>query len=145
MTFEEQVSGWFQGDEIATDFAMKIWHASQDWDDLEDEGSCRDHNAMIAWLAFEMPQHPFMQRFGSVMLPILQSMYVDWRTANVLERSGDRDDCNKAYMLRAAFYRVVHMMVCCLFGQEQAVATGPEIWRAYGETAAGLWRELQNG
>lgn len=140
----EMCMAWFKGDEVAADFALKLWFAIQEWDDLEDEGSCTSHNALIAWFTFEMPRHPFMRAYGHHLLPVLELAVLQWRAANVLETSGDRDDCNKAYMLRAAYYGVLHSITSCLFGHEYAAEIGPEIYRGYGETALSLWKEINN-
>lgn len=143
MTFNDKLAEWFRGDSVAVNFALQLWDAIQEWDDLEDEGRCTSHNVLIAWWAFEMPQHPFLRAYPG-LLAVLQLMYLQWRAANVLERSGDRNDCDKAFMLRATYYGVLHSMAACVGGQEYAAQIGPEIYRAYGETADSLWKEMNH-
>lgn len=132
---------WFCGDEDACAFALVLWNAIQEWDDLHDEGKCENHNALLSWLAFGKEYTPYFSANAHVLRPALLMMYLSWRAANVLER-GSRDDVSKAYMLRAAFYQVLHVMAWLAGGDDHAAAVGPEIYRAYGETLDGLIEEM---
>ena len=134
----------FKGDTGAVDFANVLWSAIQEWDDLHDEGKCQNHNALLSWLAFGKEYTPFFAAHSHIMRPALLQMYLGWQTANTLER-GSRDDVNKAYMLRAGYYQVLHMMAWIIGGDLWAAEVGPEIYRLYDETADGLWAEMNEG
>lgn len=143
-TMNGRFQRWFNGDEDAVHFALSVWQATQEWDDLEDEGRCEDHNRLLSWLAFGKEYTPFFARNAHLLRPALLQLYLRWRVANVLER-GDRDDVNKAYMLRAGYYDVLHMIAWICGGDDHAARVGPEIYRSYGETAEGLWKEFNDG
>ena len=134
---------WFQGNPAAVDFALQWWTVCQEWDDLIDEGQCSDANALLQWLAFDVHRHPFMQAAGPLMAPVLDAAVSGWVAANELDH-GDRDDVNKSYVLRAwPIYGVWLHMARLIGGTKWAADVGPEIWRSYGETAEGLWREMR--
>lgn len=132
---------WFKDDEDAVHFALSMWQAAQEWDDIEDEGRCENHNALLAWLAFGKEYHPFFVQHSHILRPSLLQMYLNWRAANVLDH-GDRNDVAKAYMLRAGIYSVWHMMAWIIGGNDWAEEVGPEIYRSYGETPQDIWSEM---
>lgn len=134
---------WFRGDEAACHFAAQLWTALQEWDDLEDEGRCANHNALLSWLAFGKEYNPYFAANAHFLRPAMLLIYLQWRAANVLDR-GDRSDVAKAYMLRAAFYSVLHLMAWIAGGDDWAAQVGPEIYRAYGETPESLWTEFNH-
>jgi hypothetical protein len=143
-TLNARLARWFQGHEAAQDFALQWWTVCQEWDDLEDEGRCDDMNALLQWLAFDCHRHPWMQTAGPLMMPVLDAAVQSWRVANVLDR-GDRDDVSKSYVLRAwPIYGVWLHMARLIGGSKWAADVGPEVWRTYGETAEGLWKEMQD-
>lgn len=137
----ELFSKWFKDDEAAIMFARVLWTAMQEWDDLHDDGKCENHNSLLSWLAFGKEYTPYFAANSHILRPALLIMYLSWRAANTLER-GSRDDCDKAFMLRAAFYQVLHVMAWIAGGDDWAAEVGPEIYRSYGETAQGLWEEM---
>ncbi|AUQ74758.1 hypothetical protein [Phaeobacter piscinae] len=141
MTLEDHFARWFKGDTAAVDFAEHLWHATQEWDDLEDEGKCANHNALLSWLAFGKEYTPFFADHAHILRPAMLNMYLQWRAANVLER-GDRNDVAKAYMLRAAIYGVFHNIAWIVGGDDWAAQVGPEIYRMYAETPEELWKEM---
>jgi len=145
MNFEDLLSKWFKGNADAVSFALQIWEAAQIWDDMKDgakQGS-DDVEDLLAWLAFGKEYSPFFAKYQPILRPALLGMYLKWSAANVLE-VGDEDDINKAYMLRAGFYDVLHLMVWLVGGNDWARRVGPEIYRAYGETLNELKREFDN-
>lgn len=133
MNLEDAMRDWFLGDEDAVRFAASLWDAAQQWDDIEDEGRCANPNGLLAWLAFGKEADPFFMRAAHTLRPVMLTMFLDWQTANVLERSGADDDVAKAWMLRAGIYRVWHAMAWALGGYDHAARVGPAIWRLYGE------------
>lgn len=132
---------WFRDDADAIAFANTLWAAIQEWDDLHDEGKCDNHNALLSWLAFGKEYTPYFAANAHILRPAMLMMYLSWRAANVLER-GNESDVVKAYMLRAAFYQVLHVMAWIAGGDDHAAEVGPEIYREYGETPKQLWSEF---
>lgn len=139
--FQTQFDRWFCGDQDAATFAESIWQVAQDWDDLVDEG--KQSNDFISWLAFAKEYTPFFKQHADILRPVLLSMYLQWEAANVMER-GDRNDVDKALMLRAGLYSVFHIIAWICGGNAWAVKVGPEIYRFYGETSQSLWEEMNN-
>lgn len=138
---DDVLSKWFKGDQYAVEFAKMLWTAAQEWDDLEDEGKCKDANGLVSWFAFGKEYHPFFKANSEIMRPCMLQMYLQWRAANTLDR-GTRTDVEKSYMLRAGLYSVWHVMAWITGGEEWAVEIGPEIYRSYGETVDQLWSEF---
>lgn len=139
-TMNDRLDRWVQGDGEALRFALTLFEACQQWDDIEDEGHCENHNALIAWLSFGKEYDPYFARNAHLLRPAMLQMYLQWRAANVLDRGG-RDDVAKSYMLRAGIYAVWHLMAWIAGGDEWAAEVGPEIYRSYGETPEDIWRE----
>lgn len=139
----DQMLRWFCGDEDAVEFGLRLWTAAQEWDDLHDEGQCANSNALLSWLAFGKEATPFFMRHAHVLRPAMLTMYLQWRAANVLER-GSRADVDKAFMLRAGIYTVFVTIAWLVGGDDWAAEIGPEIYRTYGETPDGLWKEMQD-
>ena len=137
----DQFAVWFKGDEHAQNFAVALWEACQEWDDLEDEGVCRSMNTLLSWLAFGKEYHPFFATHSHILRPVMLQMYLGWRAANVLDK-GDRSDVAKSYMLRAGLYSVWHVMAWIIGGDDWATEIGPDIYRSYGETPDELWSEM---
>ena len=143
MMLEDKFREWFKSHPGAVDFALQLWTATQEWDDLHDEGRCSDANQLLSWLAFGKEYHPYFAANAHILRPALLSMYLQWRAANVLER-GVRADVDKAYMLRAGLYGVFHMIAWVQGGDDWAAEIGPDIYRTYDETPDGLWEEMQD-
>jgi hypothetical protein len=143
LTLNDKFLEWFKGDHSAVQFAEMLWTAAQEWDDLQDEGKCENHNSLLSWLAFGKEYHPFFNDNSRIMRPAMLSMYLQWTAANELER-GDENDINKAYMLRAGLYGVFHQIAWICGGDEWAVSKGPEIYRHYGETLEELKVEFKH-
>lgn len=142
MTGADLMREWFLGDEAAVDFALAWWDACQEWDDLEDEGRAAQGHAFVAWLAFGKERDPFFAAHAGQLRPVLESVYLQWTAANVLERSPVPDDQAKAWVLRAGFYGLLHMIANVVGGHDHAVSVGPAIWRSYGESLHDFRREM---
>lgn len=141
---KEQFTRWFCGDGGAVHFAEVLWDACQKWDDAWDgDGNRVAIDNLLAWVAFGKEYHPFFLRNSALLRPALLQMWLSWQAANGLEatRQSD-DDIAKAYMLRAGFYQVLHVMAWITGGTDHARVVGPEIFRAYGETLSDLRREF---
>jgi hypothetical protein len=142
-TLNDAFARWFRGDESAVQFALLLWDACQEWDDLYDDGKCRNPNALLSWLAFGKEYNPYFSAHSHILRPAMLTMYLQWTAANGLEL-GDKNDAVKAYMLRAGVYGVWHLMAWIAGGDDWAALCGPEIYRTYGETPESLWQELNH-
>ncbi len=141
-TFVEMLIRWLKGREDAVNFARQLWDAAQVWDDIQDEGDLSKSNNLFSWLAFSKEYDVFFAPNAHWLRPALMQMYLSWQAANVMELNGG-DDTAKAYMLRAGYYQVVHLMVYMIAGDDWAAECGPEIYRAYDETLSGFQKEMQ--
>ena len=141
-TLNKRLRRWFHGDEQACNFAEVLWTALQEWDDLEDEGKCKDHNGLISWLSFGKEYHPFFATHAHLLRPAFLQIYLKWTAANVLDH-GTKEDVEKSYMLRAEYYGFLHLMAWICGGDEWAREVGPEIYRSYGETVDDLLTEFK--
>lgn len=141
-TLNSRMAHWFRGDELAVDFALQSWDAAQLWDDLIDEGQAHsDTQALLAWLAFGKEDHPFFKAHAATLRPVMESVYLQWTAANVLELGGE-EDVTLAWVLRAGIYGLWHVMARICGGEAWAREIGPTIWRTYGETLAGYRKEM---
>lgn len=89
-------------------YALCLWEACQEWDDLEDEGKA-NHNALLSWLAFGRDEDRFYRAHSHLLRPAALLVYLQWTAANVLDH-GDKNDVAKSYMLRAAIYSNFHLI-----------------------------------
>ena len=134
---KQKLHEWFLGDDDAVDYALQMWKAWQDWDDLVDNGKIEDPSALLNFFAHDLDLHPFYARWRHILQPIMRDCYQSWAIANELEAPGDElideADREKAYMLRAAPYRLFVQIATCCGGTAHGIAVGPDIWRTYGE------------
>lgn len=145
VTMKELMLQWFCGNTAAVHFAEAVWDAAQKWDDMWDsEKPDRVANDdMLVWMAFSIDYHPFFMQHAAILRPVLLQMWLSWQGANALEATRQtEDDIAKAYMLRAGYYQMLHMMAWLIGGTAHARAMGPHIYRAYGETLADLRAEF---
>lgn len=139
---KEHLTKWFRGNQDAVMYALCLWEACQEWDDLEDEGKA-NHNALLSWLAFGRDENGFYRAHSHLLRPAALMVYLQWTAANVLDH-GDKNDVAKSYMLRAAIYSNFHLIAWICGGDDWARQVGPEIYRLYGETPEGLWKEMND-
>lgn len=137
------IEKWCKGDEHAVSFILTLWEAAQVWDDIHDEGNTAKANDLFSWLAFGKEYHPFFAAHAQILRPAMLSMFLQWKAANALEAGGPRD-IEKAYMLRAGFYGVIHLVTWLIAGDAWADECGLEIYQSYGETLEGLKEEIEN-
>ena len=135
------VSQWFLGNREAVAFAAAIWDVMQKWDDVIDEGETASANDVFSFLLIRMDLDPFFSRHSVVLRPVLFDMYLSWRDATEMEKSGDPADLEKAFMLRAGIYRLYALMAWLIGGEAHSRKVGPEIHRTYGERLADYIKE----
>lgn len=124
---------WFKGNELAVRACMDLLEVAHLWDDIEDKDKDILSAAPMRKAIIDLPSNPFWAAHQSTLLPILQSVFLQWKAANFLEKSDMQDDKNKAYMLRASLYQVFHMVAAICGGIDWAEQIGHEVYRLYGE------------
>lgn len=104
---KENLSNFLQ-DDNATAFCMTLFDISQGFDDIYDEGqlSKKDTLKLISKTLIELPNNPFFCAYKHKLQPLLESYFLQWKSANAIESS--RGDLHKAYMLRAFIYQIFH-------------------------------------
>jgi len=132
------------GDKDAVSMCMQLWDVIQVWDDLTDGDpvSKEDIHAAFITSLIELPKNPFYAAFANELRPLLMSSILQWRVANEFEKGAEDNDLNKAYMLRANFYNVVHYCAYIIYGADGAENVGPSILRLYGETLSEFKEEI---
>lgn len=133
-TFAKAFMVWFKGNELAVRACLDLVEIAHLWDDLVDaDQPFSDPDAVMRKAMFELPMNPFWLTNQSMLLPVLQSVYLQWKAANVLDQTDSNEDFEKAYMLRASLYQLFHFVAAICGGVDWAVSVGPEIYRFYGE------------
>ena len=123
----------------AVSLLLDLWQVMQAWDDAFDKDDADHHEAYKTALLY-LPQNPL---YNACSVPFLVAQcYYDWMTANVFEQAGIQ--LEKAYMLRAGYYRIIISLVHMLQGAEKAEEVAPRIWGYYGEKFTAYQEELSN-
>lgn len=131
----EKALNKYLADASAVDFCLKLWDVIQVWDDLIDSDpvSNEDVNKAFITLMIDLPRNQFYRAFEVDLRPLMMSAILQWQVANEFENSPGGEDLNKAYMLRAGYYNIVHYCVYLIHGTDIAEKLGPDILRIYGE------------
>lgn len=124
---------WFNGHELAVRACVDLLEVAHLWDDIEDKDKNILSSTPMRKAVIDLPANPFWAQHQPTLQPVLQSVFLQWKAANFLEKSDMQDDKNKAYMLRASLYQVFHVVAAICGGIEWAEQIGPEIYRLYGE------------
>ena len=135
----EFLEGIFPKHPDAVRLLMDLWDVMQAWDDAYDNDEA-DHHEAYRTALIHLPQNPL---YNAYSVPFLVAQcYYDWMTANVFESAGIQ--LEKAYMLRAGFYRIIISLVHMLRGAEKAEELAPRIWGYYGEKFPDYREEQSN-
>lgn len=122
-----------QGDPLA--FCLDLYNMVQIWDDVYDgKVSPRNVNTVMYFFLHVFPENTFFQAHEKRLRPILLSAVLQWEAANGIEDGKDKGELDKAYMLRAAYYQVVHFVIMLVHGPFKARTVGHEVYKMYGET-----------
>lgn len=119
-----------QGDVAAIAFCGQLHRILHTWDDIVDgdptnEPAVNDafHDALVA-----LPMNPFYAANAYMLAPILSAGIAAWEAANVFERRGDREDWNKAHMLRVHVGAVFVACAEIVGGRAWARRVAPDIY-----------------
>jgi len=135
----EKVIRAFIADENAVKLLLDIWIVIQAWDDAYD-GDENDHVEGYKKAMVDLPNNPLY--VPAAIAYQIKSIYIDWMAANKFEKR--KEHLNKAYMLRASYYRIIIHIVDFLYGVDSAVDVADKIWSCYGEEFKDFEGEILN-
>lgn len=123
-----------------TDF----WDVIQGLDDWRDNDTVdpAEKEKVIYQVMVALPSNPFFQRHAQHLLPIMSNLVLKWIAANRLE--DNKEELNKAYMWRAAYYDLVLEVVRLVHGYENAAIASEYVAKMYGESFEDYEKEFQN-
>jgi hypothetical protein len=123
-----------------TDF----WDVIQGLDDWRDNDAVdpAEKEKIIYQVLVSLPSNPFFQRHAQHLLPIMSNLVLKWIAANRLE--DNKEELNKAYMWRAAYYDLVLEVVGLVHGYENAAVASQYVAKMYGESFEDYVKEFQN-
>jgi hypothetical protein len=123
-----------------TDF----WDVIQGLDDWRDNDTVDslEKEKVIYQVMVALPSNPFFQRHAQHLLPIMSNLVLKWIAANKLE--DNKEELNKAYMWRAAYYDLVLEVVRLVHGYENAALASDYVAKMYGESFEEYVKEFQN-
>lgn len=134
----EKFARTYFDNENAVKLILDVWIVAQAWDDAHD-GDDADHS--LGYKAMlDIQTNPI-----SSQIPIAHSMnkmYRSWSISNVFE--AEKQELEKAWMLRAGFYDLMIDVYHGLYGDEKAVDFGVQAWCLYGETLKEYLEEMKN-
>jgi hypothetical protein len=123
-----------------TDF----WDVIQGLDDWRDNDVVdpAEKEKVIYQVMVALPSNLFFQRHAQHLLPIMSNLVLKWIAANRLE--DNKEELNKAYMWRAAYYDLVLEVVRLVHGYENAAVASQYVAKMYGESFEDYVKEFQN-
>jgi hypothetical protein len=104
--------------------------ALDDWYD-GDVVDQRQKELQIYNILVTLPSNPFYQRFNPYLTPLVSNLVLKWVAANTLEYN--KEEFEKAFMWRAAFYDVVLEVVRITQGTDKAMFYADYVAKMYGE------------
>ncbi len=123
----------------AADLLILIWDVIQAWDDAYDNDPA-DHHDGYTKAVVRLPCHPL---YSACSVPfLLAQCYYDWMSANQFEEK--MEALEKAYMLRAGYFRIIISIMHMLRGPEVTVIEAPTIWRMYIEDWNDYVKEMKD-
>jgi len=121
-----------------------FWDVIQGLDDWRDNDAvdAKDKELVIYKVMVALPANPFFKQFSNHLLPIMSNLVLKWIGANKLE--DNKEELNKAYMWRAAYYDLILEVVCLVHGYEAASNVAPYVAKMYGENFEDYKKEFEN-
>lgn len=107
---------------------------SQTWDDLIDQDRHvppKAINEAFTAAVIRLPALPFYREHFGELQPLLRQCFIDWMTANQLERTKSHHDRSMAFVLRDSLVSVVVHCAFLVGGHEHAIAVAPRIRRFF--------------
>lgn len=124
----------YVADDNATKFLVDFIQTVSAWDDIHDGDECSPDRADRAFSTFmhRIPVNPYYQAYAPQLQAMMTMVYLKWQVSNAYE--SENRSLEKAYMLRAELYGLIHYVILTLHGLERAEELGPTIWDFYGES-----------
>lgn len=124
------------GDKNAVEFCINLWQISQLFDDIYDEGGISKEECidLIFRTMTILPQNKFYNAYRLELQPLINSMFIQWISANKIEENKDETMLEKSYMLRAFIFQIFHYCAMLLKGSEFALSESIDFQKCYGET-----------
>lgn len=129
-------------DANAAQFLMDVLTLCRTWDDGHDGDKVdpgrvdRSYMNLMHWI----PNNPFYQAYAQQLHTMMIMMYIKWQVANEYERKNE--GIEKAYMLRAGMYDIIHYVLFLTCGLEEAEKLGMKLWNMYCDTVDDLKAEV---
>jgi len=145
--FKENLNHWLIGNSNAVEFCLDMIKAIHLWDDLIDKDNKiedEDVNDVFTFLMVDMPLNPFYVVNQRDIAPMMNNIILKWHTANVFEKEKEKNDIDKAYMLRAELYQLFVLCATLIGGRKWGREMSVSIWRSYIETVKELTKEVHN-
>ncbi len=118
----ESVLALCNGDIDAAELIHGMWSVVDLWDDVVD----RDYDVaetraatVFQWMLFELPRNR-LWRENATLHASMRVTIANWQAANVLERSGEREQVITAYTLRCSPYDFFVAVVLAVAGTDAA-------------------------
>jgi len=129
-------------DENAIQFLMDVIESMRVWDDLYDDDPVEKPRINAAFMNFlhNIPLNPFYQAYSPQLHAMLMMMYLKWDISNKYEK--EKRGTEKAYILRAELYGLIHYVILLTQGLSVAEKLGVVVWDLYGETVGELASEV---
>lgn len=123
------------GDDSAVEFGVLLFQISQLFDDIYDDGilgrkECLD---LIFKTMVELPQNNFYNSFKYKLQPLVESMFLQWMSANAIEEFEGERQLEKSYMLRAFLFQIYQFCGMLLKGKDFAISEALVFQNCYGE------------
>ena len=128
----------------AQQWLLDFWDVLQGLDDWRDNDSVdsNEKEKVIYQVMVAMPSNLFFQQYANHLLPIMSNLVLKWIGANKLE--DNKEELNKAYMWRAAYYDLILEVVYLVHGYKDAALASDYVAKMYGETFEDYVKEFKN-
>lgn len=128
----------------AQQWLLDFWDVIQGLDDWRDNDSvdASEKEKVIYQVMVAMPSNIFFQQHANHLLPIMSNLVLKWIGANKLE--DNKEELNKAYMWRAAYYDLILEVVYLVHGYKDAALASNYVAKMYGETFEDYVKEFKN-
>ena len=127
------------GDHEVVPLLVDLWDLMQIWDDAQD-GDKNDFAKGYEIAVIKLQNSHLYHQLG--LQQLVNLTYYKWFAANQFEEN--KEELNKAYMLRAGWYDIVLMVVHSVFGTDKAKELAPIIYKCYGEKFEDYKLEIEN-
>jgi hypothetical protein len=128
----------------AQEWLIDFWDVIQGLDDWRDNDAvdAKEKELVIYKVMVNMPSNPFFQTYAAHLLPIISNLVLKWIAANKLE--DNKEELQKAYMWRAAYYDLILEVVRLVHGYVNAAEVSDYVAKMYGESFNDYVKEFQN-